>query len=30
MAQRALLRQKETANVLRFLAAWPGKPATDR
>ncbi|MBL9210217.1 MAG: M1 family metallopeptidase [Opitutaceae bacterium] len=30
MAQRALLRQKETANVLRFLDAWPGKPATDR
>ena len=30
MAQRALLQQKETANVVRFLAAWPGKPAPDR
>jgi alanyl aminopeptidase len=30
MAQRALLREKESANVVRFLASWSARPATDR
>ena len=30
MAQRALLKEKESANVVRFLASWSAKPATDR
>jgi len=30
MAQGALLNEKESANIVRFLASWPGKPAADR
>jgi hypothetical protein len=30
MAQRALLKEKESANVKRFLASWSARPASDR
>jgi alanyl aminopeptidase len=30
MAQRALLKEKESANVERFLASWSARPASDR
>ena len=30
MAQRGLLYEKESANVVKFLASWSAQPSTDR